>query len=134
MIDPLLHQNLPVILLCIADHNFFDACIDDHLFTHGAAVGILHILPCCHLPAGQVKGTSDHLFPFCTDNGISLSMNTTTELIPLSPRYFHFLPDASPQITAVFPSSRGSYISGRDHLIIFHDNGTIMSPQAGSPL
>ena len=132
--DPVRHLDDPVLVLVVPDHHLVDACVDHHALAHGAADGVLHVLPGGDLFAHQVQGGADHVPAGGADDGVGLGVDGPAQLVPLPPGDAQLGAQAVAQVRAVLPAPGRPHIACGDHLVVFHDHRPVVLSQAGAAL
>ena len=82
----------------------------------------------------QVQIRAQGLLSGTIQQSILFRMNGTADIIPLSLMHIPFHPRTGPNITAVVIATWRSVITRRHHHIIFHDNRSVLSLNAGAPV
>lgn len=135
---------IPLQFLCRNDHIFSgtlscphnyiaDSRLDNHPRTERAGPRpVNRIIGWVH--ARQIQIRSQGLLSGTVQQGILLCMDSAANIIPLSLMHISFHPRTGPNITAVVVAPRRAVIPRRHHHIIFHDNRSVLSLNAGAPV
>ena len=110
-----------------------DSLLDNHPRTERAGPRpVNRIIGWVH--ARQIKIRSHGLLSGTVQQCILLCMDSAANIIPLSLMHISFHPQTDPNITAVVIATWRAVITRRHHHIIFHDNRSVLSLNAGAPV
>jgi len=126
--------NDAVIGLAVADHDPFDARIDDHSLAHLAAGGIGNVFTRFGVNTAKEHGSADHLLAGSIDNGVLLRVHASAKLVTLAAGNIQLLTQAKLQITAILSASGCPYVAGGYDHVVFHDDRAVFLSQAGAAL
>ncbi len=131
---PVANVDYAVVFLGVADDNGRNTCIDDKSLAHTAAGGVFNKRAACGIDTYHVKSGIEHLVAGGGDDGVSLRMNGSTELVSLTAGNVELFADAEFKIAAVFATSGRTVVSCRDDGVVFNYDSTEMLAKAGSAL
>ena len=134
MFNPFLHVDCGERVAGIAFDHAGDARVDNQAFAHGAGIGVGNELMCLGLDADEVKRAADHVGTGSMDDGVGFGMYRTAEVISFAAGDLPFVPQAEYQVRAVLSPAGSAGVTGRKDLIIFHNYGPEIAPQAGPAL